>query len=48
MRYMTLVLAVFAGMFLGGLGLTYQSAIAKTERTTYQELNLFMDVLTRV
>ncbi|MBL4617672.1 MAG: S41 family peptidase [Robiginitomaculum sp.] len=35
-------------MFLGGLGLTYQSAIAKTERTTYQELNLFMDVLTRV
>ena len=48
MRYLTLVLAVFAGMFLGGLGLTYQSAIAKTERTTYQELNLFMDVLTRV
>lgn len=48
MRYLILVLAVFAGMFLGGLGLTYQSAVAKTERTTYQELNLFMDVLTRV
>jgi len=48
MRYLTLVLAVFAGMMLGGLGLTYKVASAEPNRTTYQELNLFMDILTRV
>ncbi len=49
MRYLTLVLATFAGMMLGGLGLTYKVASAEPDnRTTYQELNLFMDILTRV
>lgn len=48
MRYLTLVLAVFAGMTLGGLGLSYKVATAEPSRTTYQELNLFMDIMTRV
>ncbi|VAV86655.1 Carboxyl-terminal protease [hydrothermal vent metagenome] len=48
MRYITLVLAVFGGMMLGGLGLTYKVAQAEPERTTYEELNLFMDIMTRV
>ncbi len=48
MRYFTLVLATFAGMMIGGLGLTYKVASAEPTRTTYEELTLFGDILTRV
>jgi carboxyl-terminal processing protease len=48
MRYLTLVLAVFAGMMIGGLGLTYKVASADTQRTTYEDLDLFADIMARV
>ncbi len=48
MRYVTLVLATFVGLMVGGLGLTYKVASAAPSRTTYEELNLFMDIMTRV
>ncbi|MBL4596998.1 MAG: S41 family peptidase [Robiginitomaculum sp.] len=48
MRYLILVLAIFGGMMLGGLGLTYKVASAEPTRTTYEDLDLFMDILTRV